>query len=553
MVDEAMLVIGLGKTGHLGARHLKALLSTREKKTCEIRVFDLEESRGESNGIGIDYEKFHLMSGVDARQMLRNAKAWSSSLNWLPPGIQLREIDEIARISGGGQRWLGRSSFFAADSAIQNTIRTSLARLHQRSGVELERVALIASVGGGTGSGILADITYLVDHLAQHASRAAYLLLPGIGTNEPLRSRANAYATLKEIYSLKYQSMSFEANYPYIGERSVPCGEGEPWQRLYICSPSEGEEPPYLETIQRMALAVSAQIREDVRSHSIAVSQREVEFVEYGNSQSPRADFCFSTCRLLQEQDPIGGILSMGERAVGFSVRSELPGGRVEILERTEGREGQHGGIGESELLLLFDSHAGSAVSEAAKEIILKTEEDLRKIEELSHDLSEDDARREVTGLECAIREVEAKLSIEKTPAIPISWWKKLWRNLSSWWGRLRSSQELKKHAKEAIDTSSKLPGWEEAQELVRRGWQDYLLAVSAAERKDGGRAIADKYKERKRVDAIHIAESSEGYAAALAEHQKLVSGGYEKEIKNRCATLRAIVEDKAFRQLLEF
>src|SRR4029077_8591904 len=103
-------------------------LSTCEKKNaCEIRVFDLEESLEEcgvgNDGRGLDYEELHLLSGEDARQILRNAKAWSSNIKWLPPGIQLREIDEVARVGGGGQRWLGRLSFFAADLAIQNTIR----------------------------------------------------------------------------------------------------------------------------------------------------------------------------------------------------------------------------------------------------------------------------------------------------------------------------------------------------------------------------------------------------------------------------------------------
>jgi hypothetical protein len=529
-----MLVIGLGNTGRLVAQSFKACSTVSHRGTCEIRVFDLDDPWGSAERLGLDPGEVHTLPSRQARQLLRNATAWSPYLDWLPQGKDLYEFDELAPTGGGGQRWLGRLSFFAGDTGIQDTIRASLARIRQKSGEELGRAVFAASLGGGTGSGLLADVTYLVRHLARNASCTAYLLLPGIGSDEPLRSGANTYAALKELYFLKYQTLPFEAYYPNICERVVPTGLCEPWQRIYLFSPGEGEAPPYRDTIDRMALAISAQTQADLVVRSVSISQREVLLAERGEIPSPTTDFCFSTCELSRELNWTGG------------ARVETPQGSAGGAEGSNNSE-QETMIGDADLMRRFTIHLGGALRNAVNIVAAEIEARLDHISERCHDLNRSDREkslRELGDIERAILKVlnGGKASREKDAHLlrRPSGWRRFWIFLT------RNPKSL---AHSGVDFNQEgdlgsLPGWHDALEIVQEGLERYLVAIPVVAQGDSGQRIANRFREDNNF------YSSTSYHRALEEQDKLIME-FGQDVESRCAIVKAIVKNAGFRQRL--
>jgi serine/threonine protein kinase len=140
-----------------------------------------------------------------------------------------------------GLRPLGRLAFVDNAAAIQTRLRTALgdvtssamlaaakARgLHIRA--EAPRVVIVASITGGTGGGMLADMAYLVRQVAEDLSitpeAICGLLLHATGQNPSEREMAqiNSAATLSELHYYS-QKDSF-----YLGDADHglrPCGPG---------------------------------------------------------------------------------------------------------------------------------------------------------------------------------------------------------------------------------------------------------------------------------------------------------------------------------------
>jgi len=84
-------------------------------------------------------------------------------------------------------------------------------------------VILVSSVAGGTGSGMLLDMGFLIkDVLGEQANVLAHLVFPGhFGNITNDRMRANGYAFFKELNHYQYGTHRFEANWDPTDPRQV--------------------------------------------------------------------------------------------------------------------------------------------------------------------------------------------------------------------------------------------------------------------------------------------------------------------------------------------
>ncbi|GIW44762.1 MAG: hypothetical protein KatS3mg077_2044 [Candidatus Binatia bacterium] len=133
--------------------------------------------------------------------------------SWFPPKADLK----ANIISGAGQiRALGRLALFANARIVYDTFRDLLsqARDYRTERVRADwefvyepysphlTVCVVASLAGGTGSGVFLDVGMILrDLLKDEEQLFAYLLLPDIYVNRPgtQNVEANAYGALREL------------------------------------------------------------------------------------------------------------------------------------------------------------------------------------------------------------------------------------------------------------------------------------------------------------------------------------------------------------------
>jgi hypothetical protein len=293
---------------------------------------------------------------------------WSDYLDWLPApsGYYLR--NELACSSAGALRWLGRLSFFAADEQILLALRSVLGQvLETASEDQPGQILLVASAGGGTGSGLLIDMTYLLEQIVGTAHRIAYVLLPSIGLPGGERNQANTYAFLRELFHLRYQSLPFKASYPVLGDRFVAPHSCEPWKRIYLYEPSTLEDPPFLAAIQCMAFAILSQMHPRVSEEVQSVSQREVKASEINKPFAGVKERCFGTSRAFAV--PFTSIVKG---------REDLNVQEISIVDEQAATEDPQ------KALRLFETSVGRAVREATSDLIKHVKEKATELEERS-------------------------------------------------------------------------------------------------------------------------------------------------------------------------
>lgn len=84
-------------------------------------------------------------------------------------------------------------------------------------------VYLVASIAGGTGSGMLLDVAFLLKEMLGSSSVMAHLVFPGhFGVITSERMKANAYALLKELNYYQYGDVQFQANWDPNAAKGMP-------------------------------------------------------------------------------------------------------------------------------------------------------------------------------------------------------------------------------------------------------------------------------------------------------------------------------------------
>lgn len=233
------LVIGLGGTGVLTLRHLKAqLLASKERSlppqvklialdtvkdekqsaqtSGEIQIAALrtELEPGEYYWVGGDVYEFVRQIDKD-KEKVKDKQEYPHIGSWFQSRVYLESLPRASFTleRGAGQlRQFGRLAVFydvsaPARSSIYSLLNRALNDIRKTGFFQTIDVFLVSSVAGGTGAGMFVDIAYLVRQIAQLDHQLAvrlrgFLVLPEAFSAIPggvkPAMRARAYACMRE-------------------------------------------------------------------------------------------------------------------------------------------------------------------------------------------------------------------------------------------------------------------------------------------------------------------------------------------------------------------
>ena len=220
--DGTFLFVGLGGKGCQVVADLKAEISRKiqcsqngmswnhvEYLAIDSDDHDLsrlcEENFGEagSNSVLQNQEVFHLYDSMLAAVLNNPYMRPDSIKEWMNESLTIQLIGN----GSGGIRQAGRGLLFGERniSLLCKRISSKLARLSTVSGKETQ-VYIFAGIGGGTGSGTVIDIPYIIRECAYRLGNKikifGYSFLPdtyNVGQNMAPHIVPNSYAALQEI------------------------------------------------------------------------------------------------------------------------------------------------------------------------------------------------------------------------------------------------------------------------------------------------------------------------------------------------------------------
>jgi hypothetical protein len=241
------LVIGLGGTGVLTVRHLKAELLGSEARQMppHVRLVALDTvQEQQSSGLkGEDHtglaalrtelkpEEYYWIGG-DIHNYTRQVAQGDHPhvASWFQAETYLKTLPRAAFVleRGAGQlRQFGRVAIFKdvsapAQSSIYHLLDTAISDIRGAGYFESIDVYLVSSVVGGTGAGMFVDIAYLVRRIAEvnhgiTVTLRGFLVLPEVfqkipgGVKDAMRARAVASMRENRRFMVDFQ---WENGYP---------------------------------------------------------------------------------------------------------------------------------------------------------------------------------------------------------------------------------------------------------------------------------------------------------------------------------------------------
>lgn len=257
---RAALVIGLGGTGVLTLRHLKAqLLASQERRVPpQVKLIALDTVRDEKQAdqksgevpiaamrTDLDPGEYFWIGG-DVYDFVREVDRGGHPHigSWFQARTYLESLPRasFALERGAGQlRQFGRLAIFhdvaaPAKSSIKSLIDRAIQDIRRTGYQGSLDVFLVASVAGGTGAGMFVDMAYLVRQIAREEHSGlnvivrGFLVLPeafgGIPGGVKPSMRARAFACMRENkrFMVDFQ---YEHGYPMYYHAS---GEGGVWR-----------------------------------------------------------------------------------------------------------------------------------------------------------------------------------------------------------------------------------------------------------------------------------------------------------------------------------
>jgi len=190
------------------------------------------------------------VEGLERRSEYSNYGPYDNIGIWFPPQL-LRNIQAVEE-GAKGIRPVGRLAFFHNYQKIKRAIETAEKRtrghesLLLQSGLRIEpglSIFVVASLCGGTGSGMFLDIAYSLRNIygAQGAKIFGYLVIsPELYGNTP-RMSVNTYAALKELNYYSNPGTEFSACYD-IENLSIIQEKRPPFDYAYLLSNQTGSE-----------------------------------------------------------------------------------------------------------------------------------------------------------------------------------------------------------------------------------------------------------------------------------------------------------------------
>ncbi len=239
------LYIGLGGSGVEIVGRLKQRIpdSALQTEPLAFLGIDVDYRRRRDHALG-EEEFFYAAPPV----MSRVNELTALALRWLAPALAPSSL--AAMHSGAGQqRHLGRLALTLHSEEIAKAIAVAAAKIGPAA--DSARAYVIASLAGGTGTGMLFDVAAILQDLGFLGSVDAVLLLPqvfyGLAGN---RMQPTAFATLVEIAALETERIDL----PF-----KPAKEGL-FRRVYLQGAQSAADPyatfdTVAETVEMMSFA----------------------------------------------------------------------------------------------------------------------------------------------------------------------------------------------------------------------------------------------------------------------------------------------------------
>ena len=169
----------------------------------------------------LEDKQFLQLRGTPAKNLFNGSDLPMSVQQWIDPQVAMMLRADVTRGENGtylrgtgasGIRQLGRLSLYPSVtySQIVTRITNLVGEITQGTAAPL-RVIILSGISGGTGSGTVVDLTYLIRHaiagmpgnVSNNAEYIGFIMLPttGASTNptEIAHGHRNGYAALKEI------------------------------------------------------------------------------------------------------------------------------------------------------------------------------------------------------------------------------------------------------------------------------------------------------------------------------------------------------------------
>jgi hypothetical protein len=240
------------------------------------------------------------------RESMSGVREWVSLLPWLSRYDDSSYLDEIRPLGAAGYRSFARLAMVRSDGLIDHVLRRALGEVRKASASDAIDVFLIAGAGGGLGSALLPDVTYLIHRHAPKSSRTACLVLPPAGVSGRARFDANSFATLYEVAALKAMRFKYEVRFETLPPIDVRILQDQAWQRVYLLEAQSREEMPFADASRRLAEILALQLEPNIARIRREISQDYTSVLVAPGPLPGRLEGAFSTFDSLAFEFPQG-------------------------------------------------------------------------------------------------------------------------------------------------------------------------------------------------------------------------------------------------------
>jgi hypothetical protein len=227
------LLVGLGGRGSAIVDMIYKMIPAEQRSTVKTHVFDTNVNDLKELGLSKD-DQTQTSTGDLVGSYLQNGlranEPWQPHFPWFPQNPQPELMTRTLTDGAGQVRFLSRLAFRAAiEAGKMSSLRDKIRSLYEASGTSYEtkpRVFIVATIAGGTGSGIFVQVALLLrkyfQELLQDKGKGVLIkgafVLPDIlidtkviaDSRQHANIRANAYAALKELDAITRMSRGTE-------------------------------------------------------------------------------------------------------------------------------------------------------------------------------------------------------------------------------------------------------------------------------------------------------------------------------------------------------
>lgn len=229
LADVPTLIIGIGGTGIAATRTVKEKVERHYHPNVAEKLEYLFIDTDEASVSGLKGSDTLVIQNADTAVLLREYKEGHSNImlpkeitEWLDPKLSPFRVMNGA----AGIRQAGRLILFLNINRVYHTLEQKLKNVSVNYDLQKTKIKvhIFTGLGGGTGSGMFVDISYLIRHICPNCEIQGFTFMPDVsclktGLHDVHRRniKRNTFAALKELeqlMTLELYGEKFEQTYP---------------------------------------------------------------------------------------------------------------------------------------------------------------------------------------------------------------------------------------------------------------------------------------------------------------------------------------------------